>query len=267
MHSRLLYLLTNFHFQLNWSCFIKWPSYWRVRDCLGLCSSLLFFYYFWKLDVQTNRVSSVSPAFHVSDRLDQSSYHLLIPTPICWHSRSRQTFHHGLQLKQPFTFQTYRTFTFSQPKHGIEACRMTAFKPNACPQELTAAAVFTIKQLKWVIAECDCTSYVSWELKSMLNVFYYYVFFNSFLVFAFCFFWTPDVKWIKLKRMIIQPKTYTYIKKKEKKKKLLRAHFENYAPSFPYVFCKNKIWSQRQISSPVVFRFWNHNGGAGRGCS
>ena len=35
--------------------------------------------------------------------------------------------------------------------------RMTAFKPNACPRELTAVAVFTIKQLKRATAVCERT--------------------------------------------------------------------------------------------------------------
>ena len=61
------------------------------------------------------------------------------------------------------------------------------FKPNACPRELTAMAVFTSKQPKRVIAECDCASYVSWEFKSMLAVSLKKIFFYSFLVFAFCF--------------------------------------------------------------------------------
>ena len=91
------YFLTNFHFQLNWSCsFVKWPSYWWVCHCLGLHSS--FFVLFWKPHIQT--VLSVPLAFHVSDQLDQYGYCLLISTAIYWHSRSHPTFCHSLQLEQ-----------------------------------------------------------------------------------------------------------------------------------------------------------------------
>ena len=51
----------------------------------GLRNYIIYIYHTYK------RVSSVPPAFHVSDRLDQSGYSLLTPSPIYWHSRSHRT--------------------------------------------------------------------------------------------------------------------------------------------------------------------------------
>ena len=60
----------------------------------------------------TNKVFNVPLAFQVTDWLDQSGYHLLIPTPIHWHACSCQTFCHSLQLEWPslwiFHFQNFR---------------------------------------------------------------------------------------------------------------------------------------------------------------
>ena len=62
------------------------------------------------------RVLSVPLAFHVSDQLDQSGYHLLISTPIYWHSCSLWTFSHTLQLERPswwiFHFQNFWNLCF-----------------------------------------------------------------------------------------------------------------------------------------------------------
>ena len=68
---------------------VQWPSsYWKVCRCLGLCSSFCFF--------QTTHIKGVSRV-----PPDQSGYHLLIPTPIYWHSRCHQFFYHGFQLEWP----------------------------------------------------------------------------------------------------------------------------------------------------------------------
>ena len=50
MRSRLLYLLTNFHFQLNRLSFVKWPSY-SVKS-MSLFGVVLQFCYFWKPHIQ-----------------------------------------------------------------------------------------------------------------------------------------------------------------------------------------------------------------------
>jgi len=51
---------------------------------------------------------------------------------------------------------------------------MTAFKPNACPQELTAVAVFTIKRLKQADHALHVSMVFGAELKSVLPVFFYF---------------------------------------------------------------------------------------------
>ena len=145
MRSRLLYLLGNFHFQFQpaqlvfllckVTCIIL-----NSMSLFGVAQQFFFFInYFWKLHIQPKRVLSVPAAFQVSDWLHKSSYSLLIPTPIYWHSRSCQTFHHGLQVEWSiwwfFTFKTFRTFALSQLKHGAEVCW------NA---RVTAVAVFTL---------------------------------------------------------------------------------------------------------------------------
>ena len=72
-------------------------------------------------------------AFHVSDRLDQSGYRLLIATAVVielfvpvYNSNDR----HG----ESFTFNTFGTFA-SSAKHGIKAGRDDCVKPNASPRE------------------------------------------------------------------------------------------------------------------------------------
>ena len=126
MCSRLLYLLTDFHFQLNWS--------FRKVTFIILKSMSLFAQQFiiFEKHTRTNKqtVSSVPLAFQVSDRLDQSGYHLPIPTPIYWHGCRCQIF-------QQFTNRVTDMVNLSehlcssQPKHAEE---MTALKPNVCPR-------------------------------------------------------------------------------------------------------------------------------------
>ena len=71
-----------------------------------------------------NGVSSVSPTFHISNRLDHCGY-----TPVYWHSRA--------------VVQHFPTVT------------MTALTPNACPRQKQPAAVCTIKRLRRAIAACE----------------------------------------------------------------------------------------------------------------
>ena len=60
---------------------------------------------------------------------------------------------------------------------------MTTFKPNGCLQEWQLVEVFTIKQLRWVIAACQHALYVSWafgaELKQQFLFFVPPIFFPA----------------------------------------------------------------------------------------
>ena len=148
MHSRL-HFLRNVHFQPDWSSyFVKWPaSYWRVCHCSGLRSSFFIIFenrMYKQMEFRVLHRLFTSP----TTWLDQSGYHLLIPTLIYWHNCSRRTFHHALQLEWPtwwiFHFQNIWTFAFSQPKQGGEACRNDCVQAECLPMRVTVAAVFTI---------------------------------------------------------------------------------------------------------------------------
>ena len=107
MRSRLLYLPANFHFQFQPAqqvFFLRKVAFIVVNSMslFGVVQQFIIFYFiFENHSYNQNGVLSVQAAFHVSDQLDKSSYSLLIPTPIYWHSHSCQTFHHGLQIERP----------------------------------------------------------------------------------------------------------------------------------------------------------------------
>ena len=86
-----------------------------------------------------NGVSSVPPTFHISDRLDQCGYPLLISTPVYWHSHA--------------VVEHFPTVT-----------------PNACPRQKQPAAVCTIKRLRRAITACERAQYVSRVFGAELNL-------------------------------------------------------------------------------------------------
>ena len=90
MRSRLQFL-TNLHFQLKlYNSCIKLPpsSYWGISTSLfGVMQQFKN-----KKHAHINGVLSSPLAFHASNQLDQSSYCLLILSPIYWHSHSYQNF-------------------------------------------------------------------------------------------------------------------------------------------------------------------------------
>ena len=70
MCSRLLYLLTDFHFQLNWS--FRKVTFIILKSMSQFAQQFIIFEKHTRTNKQT--VSSVPLAFQVSDRLDQSGY-------------------------------------------------------------------------------------------------------------------------------------------------------------------------------------------------
>ena len=129
-------LLTNFHFQLNWSCsFVKWPSYWWVCHCLGLHSSLFFIFL-----NRTYKQSFESPTgfSHIWPtrpiRLLFTDIHCLLLTQLQSSNFLPQfttwaTEMVNLSLANRLEHSLFLSWNMAQKGVG-----MTVFKPNACPQ-------------------------------------------------------------------------------------------------------------------------------------
>ena len=114
----LLHLLTKFHFQLNSSFSVKWPSsYWRQYHCYSVSSCAAQKQKTNKLQINTEfQVSPPTGFSHL--RQDQSGYHLLIPTPIHWHSHNSLPW---LTIWEKDLVNLSKHSLLSLSKHGAEA--------------------------------------------------------------------------------------------------------------------------------------------------
>ena len=114
----LLHLLTNFRFQLNSSFSVKWPSsYWRQYHCYSVIGCAAQKQKTNKLQINTEfQVSPPTGFSHL--RHDQSGYHLLIPTPIHWHSHNSLPW---LTIWEKDLVNLSKHSLLSLPKHGAEA--------------------------------------------------------------------------------------------------------------------------------------------------
>ena len=150
MHSRLQFL-ANIHFQLNWSSFAKWPSYWRVPYHLVLRSGLSFNESVFKNHTHKQRWN-IPVAFHIFNQLDQPRYRLPIATPIYWQSGSPQTFlpRFTTRATNMVNYSLSKDLLFPQLKHGVEleAGRNVCIAAQCLDTRATAAIVFTIKRPK-----------------------------------------------------------------------------------------------------------------------
>ena len=133
------YLLTNFHFQLNWSCsFVKWPSYWWVCHCLGLHSSFVLFIFFWKPHIQTNSFecptgfSHLWPTRPIWLLFTDIHCHLLTQlqsSNFLPQFTTRATEMVNLSFANLLEHSLFLSWNMAQKGVG-----MTVFKPNACQQ-------------------------------------------------------------------------------------------------------------------------------------